>query len=287
MKISAFSYTYNEPFSKDQIPNKVGEFVNNFYEVDLETNELAGYLKNNIVWSPFLFEEGKRKGVFNKGMTWCLTFDYDDGRFDYHEIYQKLLCIEEFSFLQHHQIIFYESPRFGMEGLFKYRIVIPFEESFDIKSAEDWSNFYTHLVDEAEKEDIYFDPTKDIARMFYATDFNKVHTINQKALVNFGPIYRFSLRKNKVESQSQMRFGAFQEHTKDIEGFYRNSIKFQDRVKEIYHGNFRGTQQYKLMCYLNACEFDQNDFENFVSSHPEVDWEVEDMARTLRGNSPF
>ncbi len=287
MKISAFGYNYTEPFSKDQIPNRVGEYVNNFYEVDLETKELAGYLKNNIVWSPFLFE-GKRLGKYNKGMTWCLTFDYDDGRFDYKEIYKKLLNIEELGFLQHHQIIFYESPRFGMEGLFKYRIVIPFEESFDIRSSEDWSIFYTHLVEAAEKEDVYFDPTKDIARMFYATNFNRVHQINKKPLRDFGPLYRFSLRKNKpIVSGDRMRFGAFKERSKDIEGFYRNSTNFQDRVKEIYDGNFRGTQQYKLMCYLNACEFDQYDFEGFVSNHPEIDWEMGDMARTLSGNSPF
>ncbi len=294
MKISAFGYNYTEPFSKDQIPNKVGEFKNNFYEVDLKTSELSEYFKNNLVWSPFLFEDGKRLGKFNKGMTWCLGFDYDDGRFTKEEIYEKFLEMDEFSFLQHYQIIFYESPRSGQEGLHKYRIVIPFEKSFDIQDKESWKFFYTYVCNEMEKKDIYFDAVKDIARMFYSVDFNKVSPINSKAFSDFGPIYRSILRKQeKTKKTEALKFGVFsdskdtKEYTKDIERFYKNYDVFQERVKDIYEGNFRGTQQYKLMCFLKGCGFDQNDFESFVWNHQEVDWEMDDMNRTLSGNSPF
>ncbi len=285
MKISAFGYNYNEPFSKDQVPNKVGEFANNFYEVEMETKQLGDYFKNNIVWSPFLFEGGKRVGKYNKGLTWCLVMDYDDGRFDYKEIYQKMIDIEEFGFLRHYQVIFYSSPRDGQEGLHKYRIVIPFEKPLNINN-DDWVLFYQRVMDLLAEKDIVVDKTKDFARMFYSVDFAEVFVLGDKAISDFGIIYRLILR-SVMKKKQLMKFGSPKtkgQYQKDIEGFYRNSTNFQGRVSDVGAIGSRGVDQYKLMCYLAACEFSQQEVQEFKDNHGEVNWEDDDWDRAIKSS---
>ncbi len=188
MKISAFGYEWQEPFSKEQIPNRSGRWGPFFTEVEMEVAQLAGYMKNNIIWSPFLFEGGARHGSNNKMKMDCWVFDYDEGGMTWQEIAKAMTKNENFFWAEDYQVIFAGSPR-NNDDIHKYRIIIPFTETLDID--ENYSAVYEKLIEEFEKVGVKLDgATKDLARNFYSVDFCEVHVTSDKVFGGFDMLYR-------------------------------------------------------------------------------------------------
>ncbi len=266
MKISAYQYTYTEPFTKEQVPRFFGkqEGSARFFEVELPPEALGNYFRNNLVWSPFLFKDGIRHGDNNLGEVWCLVLDYDDGRFDADEIYQKMLKTETFGFLQHYQVIFYESPSYGKEGLYKYRIIIPFREPLKIDRVS-WKKFYGFIIRDLEKQDIYIDNIGDMARIFYSTSFNKVYQQGDKILNSIKPVYSYIKKLASVGPKS-LKFN--KRTNSDFDGPITpdnlvKQPKYIEYLDRIQPGNYH-LGEIALIGYLTKCDCSKSDIEQHI-----------------------
>jgi len=292
MKISVIQYNYKEPFTKDQVPrfigrDKVDEYGRGwvspkFQEIEMPPEQLSDYLKNNIVWSPFLFEGGVRHSDNNKKYIDCIAFDYDEGSLTWEEIVERMMQIEYFGWIKNFQVIFAGSPRNSVE-VHKYRIVIPFKKSFKI---DNYSKMYQKIVDDMKEVGVVLDSVKDLARIFYSVDFCEIHTTSDNILPDFKIIS--NVIKRSIKEKPKFKTGRATkrsfDNNRDIEGFYKNSVNFQEKVQKINTSQHRGKDQYGLMNYLKACGFTKADFEEFVSNHNEIDWEMNDLTRTLNHN---
>jgi len=200
-KISAIGYSYKQPFTKDQVPGKVGKGGFLFHEVEIDPLCIGEYMRNNIVWSPFIFEDGIRRSENNKGITNFWVFDYDEGVLKYDEIFELMIKTEYFNFLRNHKVFFVGSPRNTID-IHKYRIIIPFEE--ELKLNENYSLIYQKMLDAFNEVGLKMDTnTKDLARLWYSVDFCEVHSIGDKILKDFGIIYRHINRVVEEEKKER------------------------------------------------------------------------------------
>lgn len=293
MKISVIPYAYNEPFTKDQVPNNIGRYGPFFQEVEMQPGDLKSYMKNNIVWSPFLFEGGARKGEFNKMQMDCLVFDYDEGSLDRDEILKRMRKLEYFNLCYTKQVIFAGSPRNNNDGLHKYRIIIPFGETLKIDDM--YPQVYQRICDDMASVGVPLDATKDLARMFYSTDFADIYSASDDIQGDFGLMYRFIRSKIKNEKKaaqkqkilniygSKSRAKKFSGDLPSMEVAYQRWPRFKGYTDDMSVGQ-RGKIQYSLMCYLQKAGYSRQDFEEFVLNHQEIPWEDDDMERTFKNN---
>ena len=218
MKISVIGYQYQEPFSKEQVPNKIGSYGPFFQEVEFAPDRMKDYIKNNIVWSPFLFDGGVRLGSKNKMLMDCWVFDYDDGVLTPDEIIKLMRKIEYFSWADRYQIIFAGSPR-NSDTLHKYRIIIPFGET--LKIDENYTKVYAKMIKDLKEVGLPLDgATKDLARMFYSVDFCEVTVNTDDIIPKFRLVYNNV--KARVREEDKLRF---------LDGVYSRKPRMKGQIK--------------------------------------------------------